>query len=155
VSGDRLVVEVEVDSAWTAPEPPKFVAWVLAALEAVPISGEISLRIVDEAESAALNERFRGHDSATNVLAFPADPPPQPEGALRPVGDIVICAPVVIREAREQGKPVEAHWAHMAVHGALHLAGYDHEAAVAARAMEAREKQVLAAFGFSDPYESA
>ena len=107
--------------------------------------GEVTVRIVGAAESRRLNRQFRGKDKPTNVLSFPY--------ARRPVsGDLVLCAAVVRREARKQGKPVAAHWAHLIVHGALHLRGYDHIKAADAKRMEARERALLAGFGFPDPY---
>lgn len=110
--------------------------------------GELTLRIVGEAESRALNRRYRGKDRPTNVLSFPAEAAP---GEKR-LGDLVICAPVVAREAAEQGKHPGAHWAHMVVHGCLHLLGYDHELRQEAEAMEAKERKILTRLGFSDPY---
>lgn len=125
--------------------------------------GELVVRVVDEAESAALNERYAHKKGPTNVLAFPAgDPPPPaaatPRGApgalVEPtaLGDLAICAAVVAREAAEQGKSLEAHWAHMVIHGCLHLRGYDHMNAAEARVMEARERELLAGLGIADPY---
>jgi probable rRNA maturation factor len=115
--------------------------------------GELTVRIVDEAESAALNSRYRGERGATNVLSFSMGPAPVAvRNEPQPLGDLVICAAVVRREAREQGKAPAAHWAHMVVHGVLHLKGYDHEAPAAAARMEARERKLLAALGFPNPY---
>lgn len=114
--------------------------------------GELVIRIVDEAESATLNERYRGKSGPTNVLAFPADKLPFVTDEPAPLGDIVICAAVVAREAEAQGKLPVAHWAHMIVHGCLHLAGFDHGTDAEARAMEAREREVLAGIGIADPY---
>ena len=117
--------------------------WMRAALEA---PAEIAVRIVDADEGQALNRDYRGKDYATNVLTF--------DYAREPVvqADLVLCAPVVEREAREQGKTLEAHYAHLLVHGTLHAQGYDHERARDAKAMEAREREILAALGFDDPY---
>ena len=118
---------------------------------------EISVRIVDEAEGRALNKQFREQDSATNVLSFPlsdaevSEPPADLPLAL---GDIVICEPVVAREASEQGKKDSDHWAHLLVHGALHLMGYDHETDDEAREMESLEARILALGGIENPYES-
>jgi probable rRNA maturation factor len=126
--------------------------WARSALGA-EARGELTLRIVDEDESADLNLRYRRKKGATNVLSFPAETPPAAAGGeLLPFGDVVICAPVVKREAREQGKAPAAHWAHMVVHGALHLQGYDHEKEQDARIMEARERALLGELGFPDPY---
>jgi probable rRNA maturation factor len=126
-------------------------AWTAAALEGAV--GEVTVRIVTAVESADLNARYRGDSRATNVLAFPA-------GAVRavsdrelvPLGDLVVCAEVVAREAREQQKALDAHWAHMLIHGALHLLGYDHMTGSQARRMESRERRLLGALGFADPY---
>jgi len=128
-------------------------AWVQAALAGVPEgapAGEVVVRAEEAAEMARLNADFRGKDAPTNVLAFPADLPPGPwEPAL---GDVVICPEVVAREAAEQGKPERAHWAHMVVHGTLHLLGYDHQAAAEAEIMEDLERRILAGLGYEDPY---
>jgi probable rRNA maturation factor len=125
--------------------------WARSAL-ADEVRGEVTLRIVDEAESAQLNSRYRGKKGATNVLSFRAEAAPASTAEVLPFGDVVICAEVVLREAREQGKAPAAHWAHMVVHGALHLQGYDHETVRDASIMEARERSVLAELGFPDPY---
>jgi probable rRNA maturation factor len=107
--------------------------------------GELTIRLVDAAESRMLNRGYRGKDKPTNVLSFSGD-----GGVL---GDIVICAPVVAREAAEQNKPPRAHWAHMVVHGCLHLRGYDHEHESDAGRMEAREIRILRSLGFENPYQ--
>lgn len=123
----------------------------------------LTIRIVGAAESRKLNRTWRAKDKPTNVLSFPSDPLLLPrssrgkagsgrEEELAELGDLAICAPVVAREAREQGKPVQAHWAHMVVHGVLHLLGYDHESDSDAAVMEAREARILAQFGYSNPY---
>ena len=116
--------------------------------------GEVTIRIVDEAESAMLNERYRGRNGPTNVLAFPAGDTMMSGDEAGPLGDIVICAPVVAKEAAEQGKPLEAHWAHIVMHGCLHLVGYDHESDAEARRMEQRERALLAELSIADPYRS-
>ena len=108
--------------------------------------------VVAAEESAELNSRYRGKNGPTNVLSFPAEAPAAAVDELLPFGDVVICADVVEREAREQGKAPAAHWAHMVVHGVLHLQGYDHEKLRDASIMEAREQALLAALGFPDPY---
>lgn len=124
--------------------------WAHAALGGRGDAGDLTIRIVDEAESQELNRRYRGKDKSTNVLSFPYDG----EALDMPVlGDLVICAPVVNREAAEQQKDPRAHWAHMVVHGCLHLLGYDHEADLEAEKMECREREILAGFGFPDPYQ--
>jgi probable rRNA maturation factor len=128
--------------------------WARAAL-AADVKGELTVRIVGEQESAELNARYRGKKGSTNVLSFraaDAELPPAAVAELLPFGDLVICADVVAREAREQGKTAAAHWAHMVVHGTLHLQGLDHEKARDAKVMEARERELLATLGFPDPY---
>ena len=123
-------------------------AWAMAALGSG--SGDLTIRIVDLAESQDLNRRYRGKDKPTNVLSFPYD------GDMLDVpilGDLVICAPVVAQEAVEQGKDARAHWAHMVVHGCLHLLGYDHETESEADAMEQLEREILGKLGFPDPYQ--
>jgi probable rRNA maturation factor len=132
------------------PAPATLRRFVHAALD--DSAGELTLRIVGAAESRALNKRYRGKDKPTNVLSFVPSPvvgESQGEGAL---GDLVLCAPVIAREAREQRKTLRAHWAHMIVHGCLHLRGYDHERPRDAGRMEARERNILKGLGFSDPY---
>ena len=133
------------------PRRPEMLRWVSAALAAEATSGEVSIRVVDEAESRALNRAYRSKDKPTNVLSFAAELPEEVEPRL--LGDLVICAPIVAAEAAAQGKSVQAHWAHLVVHGTLHLLGYDHERAADARRMEARETRILAGLGFPNPYE--
>jgi probable rRNA maturation factor len=113
-----------------------------------PAKGEVTIRIVGPAESRALNARYRRKDKPTNVLSFPAEAAP---GEKR-IGDLVVCAAVVASEATSQGKALPAHWAHMIVHGCLHLAGFDHELRADAEKMESTERKILAALGFADPY---
>ena len=125
--------------------------WARAALATGATAGELCLRVVDEDEMRALNARYRGRDYATNVLSFPAELPAGAPVAL--LGDIVLCAPVVEREACAQGKPGRAHWAHLVVHGTLHLLGHDHERPRDARRMESLEREILGAIGIPDPYE--
>lgn len=114
----------------------------------------LAIRIVTPAESQQLNRRYRGKDRPTNVLSFPAAAAPEAAGQGQPalLGDLAICARVVAREAREQKKSLAAHWAHMVVHGVLHLTGYDHESGADARRMERREKVLLKQLGFPNPY---
>lgn len=114
--------------------------------------GEVGVRIVGEDEARALNRQYRSRDYATNVLAFPGDDDFGVAGAEMPIGDIVICAAVVEREAREQQRTVRAHWAHMTVHGALHLDGFDHETDEQAKEMESRETRILGFLGFPNPW---
>jgi len=124
------------------PSRPQLRRWVKAALSH---PAEITLRLVDEAEGRALNRDYRGKDYATNVLTFILNDNPL-------MGDIVLCAPVVCAEAAAQGKSVEAHYAHLVVHGVLHLQGFDHESADDAAEMEARETQIVMNLGYADPY---
>ena len=133
------------------PDPPKLRAWAIAALGEQREDSELTIRIVDEAEIEQLNNDYRHKTGATNVLSFPFDAPP---GVKLPLlGDIIICAPVVRREASEQSKSVTSHWAHMVVHGALHLLGFNHEQDDEAQKMEAMEARILADFGFANPYQ--
>jgi probable rRNA maturation factor len=125
--------------------------WAKSAL-AAQVRGEVTVRIVAAGESEELNSRYRGKNGPTNVLSFPGGAAGAAGDELLPFGDVVICAEVVEHEAREQGKAADAHWAHMVVHGVLHLQGYDHENARDARIMEARERALLAELGFPDPY---
>lgn len=135
------------------PGEAQVIDWVHAALAAVPDgapAGEVVVRAEGVDAMADLNAEFRGKEAPTNVLAFPAELPPGPwEPAL---GDVVICPEVVAREAAEQGKPEVAHWAHMVVHGTLHLLGFDHQEAAEAAIMEDLERRVLARLGYPDPY---
>jgi probable rRNA maturation factor len=122
----------------------RVVRWVGAALDGA--AGEITLRVVGEDEARELNRGYRGKDYATNVLTFDY------QRTSVVVADIVLCAPVVAREAREQRKGIEAHYAHLVVHGVLHALGFDHERALDAAVMESRERALLARLGYSDPY---
>ena len=110
----------------------------------------MTVRVVDEAESAALNHRYRRRAGATNVLAFSFDAQELP--SLRILGDVVVCAPVAVREARERSTRLDAHWAHLVVHGTLHLLGYDHDEPGPAREMETLEREILDGLGYPDPY---
>ena len=139
------------------PAAVSFRKWVAAALEGRISEADLAIRIVDEKEGRALNHHYRGKDYATNVLSFPAElPEGLPKGVKLPLlGDLVLCAPVVAREAKEQGKPLNAHYAHLTVHGCLHLLGWDHEDAQEAEAMEQLEREILAGLGLPDPYLDA
>jgi probable rRNA maturation factor len=161
-----LVVSVQLaNSRRGVPHARSLDRWAKAAFAHHPRArragdAALTVRVVGAAESRRLNRTWRGKDKPTNVLSFPAGPLPAASsrgqrGAAtepQPIGDLAICAPVVAREAREQGKPVPAHWAHMVVHGVLHLLGYDHENERDAAIMEAREVRILAQFGYPDPY---
>jgi probable rRNA maturation factor len=132
-------------------------AFAGAATRRMPESTELTIRVVGAAESRRLNRTWRGKDQPTNVLSFsaPSLTLPRVRGRVgwgQEIGDLAICAPVVAREAREQGKQPSAHWAHMVVHGVLHLLGYDHENDRDAERMEARETKILAQLGMPNPY---
>jgi len=131
------------------PQEERFRHWIEAALQKDYSQLEQTIRIVGEAESHDLNLRFRGKDAATNVLAFPADAELLDYDCL---GDLVICAPVVGAEAAAQGKTDDAHWAHLVVHGMLHLQGYDHQQAADTREMESLEVKILDTLGYTNPY---
>ena len=147
----RLDVSVSYAAPRTGvPAATSFRKWVAAALRGRIREADLAIRIVGAKEGRALNRHYRGKDYATNVLSFPAE---LPEGVKMPLlGDLVICAPVVAREAKEQGKPLAAHYAHLTVHGALHLLGWDHEDDKEAEAMEQLEREILAELGIADPY---
>ncbi len=148
----NLRVDIQTASAEPVPDEDDIRRWISATLATQPPRDdtEISLRLVDTDEMTTLNETYRGKPGPTNVLSFPADLPPGIDLPL--LGDIVICAPVVRAEAAEQDKPLAAHWAHMAVHGTLHLLGYDHEHDAEAAAMEALETRILNSLNFDCPY---
>ena len=147
--GARIHVE-RVSALPRLPSERSLRDWARAALAGRREDAELCLRVVDEAEMQALNSRYRGKDYATNVLSFPAD---LPRGVTLPLlGDIVLCAPVLRREAREQHKPERAHWAHLVVHGTLHLLGLDHQRPRQASHMEGLERRILGAMGLPDPY---
>jgi probable rRNA maturation factor len=148
-----LIVDIQLASASEeAPDPQSIERWVSAAINNERDSTELSIRIVDVEEGRALNEQYRGSTEATNVLSFPFEndcPEPLPL-----LGDIVICAPIVAKEAAEQNKALNAHWAHMIIHGVLHLLGYDHQNDTEANAMEALETEIMQGLGLPPPYLS-
>jgi probable rRNA maturation factor len=145
-------LDLQIASAATGiPSEDDFRRWTEAALAGRRAEAELTIRVVDAEESAELNGTYRHKQGPTNVLSFPFAAPPGVELPL--LGDIVICAPVVVREAAEQGKTEPAHWAHMTVHGCLHLLGYDHIVPDEAEIMETLEKDVLSALGYADPYD--
>ncbi|WP_447745477.1 rRNA maturation RNase YbeY [Pseudomonas nicosulfuronedens] len=133
------------------PSEAQFRQWCELALRQRQNDSELTLRLVDEAEGRELNRTWRHKDYATNVLSFPADVPDELLD-IPLLGDLVICAAVVTREAAEQGKSVEAHWAHLVIHGCLHLLGYDHIDDAEAEEMESLEQELLAELGHPDPY---
>jgi probable rRNA maturation factor len=148
-----VVLELDVQYASTAaplPSEAELTAWAIAALRDERPAAELTIRIVDAAESQELNRDYRGRDKPTNVLSFPFEAPPGVASDL--LGDLVICAPVVAQEAAEQGKPLTAHWAHMVIHGVLHLLGYDHEDDHEAEEMETLEVELLESMGIANPY---
>ena len=131
------------------PAESAIVRWVQAASPGP--DAEVVVRIVDIPEIARLNASYRGRTGPTNVLSFTFDPPPGIPNLL--LGDVVVCAPVVAEQARDQGKALMAHWAHMVVHGVLHLRGFDHQTEAEAQCMETLEKQILGQLGYDNPYE--
>ena len=138
------------------PAAVSFRKWVAAALEGRIREADLAIRLVGSKEGRALNRHYRGKDYATNVLSFPADVAEGvklPKGVKMPLlGDLVLCAPVIAREAREQKKPLATHYAHLTVHGALHLLGWDHDNDTDADCMEQLEREILAGIGIEDPY---
>ena len=148
----QVKVDIAVQNATTitpVPSNQQFERWARAALKK-DSNGELLIRLVDRQESRQLNARYRRINKATNVLSFPADIPR--EVALPLLGDLIICAPIVIKEAQEQNKSEEAHWAHLTIHGVLHLLGYDHQNEEEASEMESIETRILHSLGYSDPY---
>ncbi len=144
--------DIEINSASAnIPEKRFFIEWINAAVSTHKPDAEVSICIVDEEESQSFNREYRHKDKPTNVLSFPAEIPDFIETPL--IGDLIICAPVVEKEAIEQNKTLTSHWAHMVVHGTLHLLGYDHIEDDEAEAMEALETQILLDLGYPAPYE--
>ncbi|WP_443090776.1 rRNA maturation RNase YbeY [Basfia succiniciproducens] len=148
----NVIIDLQIASEDQSnlPTLEQFTLWATNAVRAEHFEPEITIRIVDEAESHELNFTYRGKDRPTNVLSFPFECPEEVELPL--LGDLVICRQVVEREAQEQGKPLTAHWAHMAVHGSLHLLGYDHIEDDEAVEMESLETEIMTGLGFEDPY---
>jgi probable rRNA maturation factor len=155
MTGNRTIpvtIEVDVQNATVfepVPDNAQFSLWVETALRGKS-EAELTLRLVDRDESRKLNSRYRGKDKPTNVLSFPAGFPPGLDIPL--LGDIVICAPLVGEESEAQQKPLPAHWAHLVIHGVLHLLGHDHQHEHEAVEMEATEVELLASLGFGNPY---
>jgi probable rRNA maturation factor len=147
-----VTIELEIQNVTSfrpVPGDEQFRLWVEAALQGAT-EAVLTLRLVDDGESRKLNERYRGKNRPTNVLSFPADLPE--ELGIPLLGDIVICAPLVGAEAEAQQKPVQSHWAHLTIHGVLHLLGYDHQEKKAAEEMEALEADLLHSLGIRNPY---
>ena len=156
-----VLMEIELDiqtatSAVNIPHDDQFKLWVETVLVGKPNDFTLAIRVVDEQEGQRLNRQYRNKDQATNVLSFPADLPETLPAEIRlsQLGDLVICAPVVSCEAMQQHRPETDHWAHLTVHGVLHLLGYNHEAADEASVMESLETKILAGLGISDPYQA-
>ena len=146
-----VFIDIQIASeSQSLPSGEDFQHWAEAAVGAHRDEAEISLRIVDTEEGAELNHQWRQKQGPTNVLSFPSELPAELELPL--LGDLVVCAPVVEREATEQKKSLQAHWAHMIVHGTLHLLGYDHIDDSEAETMEALETRIIQQLGFPDPY---
>lgn len=150
----KMIIDLQIacEQETDLPTAEQIEQWATAAVQPQSDEVEMTVRIVDEAESHALNLNYRGKDRPTNVLSFPFECPDEVELPL--LGDLVICRQVVEREAQEQDKSVMAHWAHMVVHGSLHLLGYDHIEDDEAEEMESLETQIMTGLGFVDPYLS-
>lgn len=148
----EVILDLQIVSENTQGLPTKaqFMQWLEAVLPQFQPVSEVTIRIVDEAESHELNLTYRGKDRPTNVLSFPFEAPPEVELPL--LGDLIICRQVVEKEAAEQDKTVEEHWAHMVIHGCLHLLGYDHIEDDEAEEMEGLETEILQKLGYEDPY---
>ena len=145
-----VTIDLQNDAALAGvPAEPQLQAWVEAALQSDYATLEQTIRVVDRDEGGDLNRRYRGKPAATNVLAFPFDGAHLGYDCL---GDLVLCAPLVAEEAAAQGKPAEAHWAHLVVHGMLHLQGFDHHDNADRERMEALEIQILGGLGYTNPY---
>jgi probable rRNA maturation factor len=149
--GPALAVVRRVRSGWQ-PTAAEFRGWAAAALGPAAARSALDVRLVGTGESRALNARYRGHDRATNVLSFPALPSAAALAGW--LGDLVLCPAVVRAEARAQHKSARAHWAHLVVHGVLHLLGFEHERPIQARRMERREIACLRRLGFANPYRA-
>ncbi|WP_428945549.1 rRNA maturation RNase YbeY [Pantoea sp. FN060301] len=147
-----LDLQIACEQPEGLPAESDFRRWLEAVLPQFQEESEVTVRVVDEAESRELNHTYRGKDKPTNVLSFPFEAPPGIELPL--LGDLIICRQVVEQEAQEQEKPLLAHWAHMVVHGSLHLLGYDHIEDDEAEEMEGIETEIMLALGYDDPYIS-
>ena len=146
----NVIIDLQQVTDADVPSEQQFQLWASAALAEVNEDCELSIRLVDEAESAELNNDYRGKNSPTNVLSFPFESPVPLEPML--LGDLVLCVPVVEREATEQNKAIDNHWAHLIVHGCLHLLGYDHIEDDEAELMESLEISILQKLDINNPY---
>ncbi|USD64652.1 rRNA maturation RNase YbeY [Vibrio sp. SCSIO 43136] len=146
----ELDLQIAVEDPSTLPSEADFNKWLSTTVSQFQPQAEVTIRLVDEEESHQLNHEYRGKDKPTNVLSFPFEVPPGVEIDL--LGDLIICRQVVEAEAKEQNKPLAAHWAHMVVHGSLHLLGYDHIEDDEAEEMESLETEIMQSMGFEDPY---
>lgn len=146
-----LDLQIATANKHSLPSQQDFELWVKTAIADRMDEAELTIRIVDVEESQELNATYRGKDKPTNVLSFPFEAPPEIELPL--LGDLVICASVVENEAKEQYKTLEEHWAHMVIHGCLHLLGYDHIEDAEAEEMESLEITLIQSLGFTNPYE--
>ncbi|MFC1237362.1 rRNA maturation RNase YbeY [Vibrio sp. F74] len=146
----ELDLQIAVTNNIDLPSKNDFHTWLSETVRLFQPQAEVTIRLVDEKESQQLNSEYRGMDKPTNVLSFPFEAPPEIELDL--LGDLIICKQVVEKEAQEQNKPLSAHWAHMVVHGALHLLGYDHIDDEEAEEMESLETEIMQNMGFDDPY---
>lgn len=151
------VIDLDLQVASDAPDLPAFddlLLWAGTALAGRQVPASLTIRLVDDPEIRQLNHDYRGKDAPTNVLSFPFEAPPgiDDPDVQALLGDLIICAPLVTREAAEQAKPVRHHWAHLVIHGTLHLLGYDHLDPAEADVMEALERRLLAQLDMPDPY---
>ncbi|MGO2508576.1 MAG: rRNA maturation RNase YbeY [Vibrio hibernica] len=148
----ELDLQIVVENDDALPSQDQFQQWLDAVIPLFQPQAEVTIRIVETDESQQLNRDYRGKDKPTNVLSFPFEAPPEVEIDL--LGDLIICQQVVEKEAGEQNKPLNAHWAHMVIHGSLHLLGYDHMEDEEAEEMESIETEIMQKLGFDDPYIS-
>ncbi len=148
----ELDLQIVVENDDALPSQDQFQQWLDAVIPLFQPQAEVTIRIVETDESQQLNRDYRGKDKPTNVLSFPFEAPPEVEIDL--LGDLIICQQVVEKEANEQNKPLNAHWAHMVIHGSLHLLGYDHMEDEEAEEMESIETEIMQKLGFDDPYIS-
>ncbi|CAM3653943.1 rRNA maturation RNase YbeY [Vibrio aquimaris] len=146
----ELDLQIAVKEETGLPSFEDILLWLTSTVDKFQSQAEVTVRIVDDSESHQLNREYRGKDKPTNVLSFPFEAPIGIEMDL--LGDLVICKQVVEQEAKEQSKPLMAHWAHMVVHGSLHLLGYDHIEDEEAEEMESLETEIMQSMGFDDPY---